>query len=164
MLIPDLYLSSVFDITPDVLNNMGVEALILDVDNTLREYRGENPYDGVVEWVNGMQNAGIQLIVASNNFHSSIKPFASLLHLNYVAMSLKPLPFGLKKALKLLKIDKDKVAIVGDQIFTDIFGGKLNGFKTILVKPFIEEKGHFWRIKRLLEKPFIIRYGKGDKK
>ena len=164
MLIPDLYLSSVFDITPDVLDDMGVVALILDVDNTLREYRGRDPYDGVVEWIDSMRKAGIQLIVASNNFSSSIQPFASLLKLDYVAMSLKPLPFGLKKALKLLKIDRDKVAIVGDQIFTDIFGGKLSGFKTILVKPFIAEKGRLWRIKRLLEKPFITRYGKGDKK
>lgn len=164
MLIPDLYLSSVFDITPDVLNDIGVVALILDVDNTLREYREKDPYEGVVEWVDNMRKAGIQLIVASNNFNSSIKPFASLLKLNYVAMSLKPLPFGLNRALRLLKIDRDQVAIVGDQIFTDIFGGKLNGFKTILVKPFIKEKGHFWRIKRLLEKPFITRYDKDDKK
>ena len=164
MLVPDLYLSSIFEITPDILKDMGVVALILDVDNTLREYRGKVPYEGVEEWIAKMREAGIQLIVASNNFTRSIQPFALTLDLNYVAMSLKPLPFGLRRALKILNIDRDKVAVVGDQIFTDIFGGKLNGFKTILVEPFIREKGYFWKIKRLFEKPFISRYDKGDKK
>lgn len=164
MLIPDLYLSSIFEITPDTLKNMGVVALILDVDNTLREYRGKDPYDGVIEWIAEMRKAGIKLIVASNNFSSSIQPFALTLDLNYVAMSLKPLPFGLRKALNKLNIDRNKVAVVGDQIFTDVFGGKLNGFKTILVEPFVKEKGYFWKVKRFFEKPFISRYDKGDKK
>ena len=92
--------------------------------------------------------------VASNNFTSSIQPFALTLDLNYVAMSLKPLPFGLRRALKILNIDRNKVAVVGDQIFTDIFGGKLNGFKTILVEPFIREKGYFWKIKRFKFREF----------
>ena len=163
MLLPDLYLSSIFSITPELLKKLGVEALILDVDNTLRAYKSDEPYDGVIEWVEKMRKSGISLIVASNNLKSSVGPFASILKLDYVSMSFKPLPFGLKKALRKLKIDSSKVAIVGDQIFTDIFGGRLSGFRTILVKPFAAEKGIHWKIRRFFEKPIIIRYNNKNK-
>ena len=158
MLLPDLYLSSIFSITPELLKGLGVEALVLDVDNTLRAYKSDKPYEGVSEWIEKMRKSGISLIVASNNFESSIGPFASTLKLDYVSMSFKPLPFGLKRALRKLKIHRSKVAIVGDQIFTDIIGGRLSGFRTILVEPFVFERGIFWRIRRFFEKPVIIRY------
>ena len=141
-----------------------VVALVLDVDNTLRAYKSDKPYEGVLEWVEKMRKSGISLIVASNNLKSSVGPFASILKLDYISMSFKPLPFGLEKALRRLKIDRSKVAIVGDQIFTDIFGGRLSGFKTILVKPFVAEKGISWKVKRLLEKPIIIRYNNNKNK
>ena len=163
MLLPDLYLSSILSITPEVLKSLGVEALVLDVDNTLRAYKSNKPYKGVSEWIQKMRKSGISLIVASNNFKSSVGPFASTLKLDYVSMSFKPLPFGLKKALRKLKIDRSKVAIVGDQIFTDIVGGRLSGFRTILVKPFVAEKGISWKIRRFLEKPVIFRYHNNKK-
>ena len=158
MLLPDLYLSSIFSITPGLLKGLGVEALVLDVDNTLRAYKSDKPYKGVSEWIEKMRKSGISLIVASNNLESSVGPFAATLKLDYVSMSFKPLPFGLKRALRKLKIDRRKVAIVGDQIFTDIIGGRLSGFRTILVKPFVVERGISWRIRRFFEKPVIIRY------
>ena len=49
---------------------------------------------------------------------------------------------------------KKQVALVGDQIFTDVLGGNLAGINTILVTPIEPETQISFRIRRQLEKPF----------
>ena len=164
MIFPDLFLRSIFDITPDLLKNFNVKALILDVDNTLRVYGSLVPFAGVLGWVDSMKKAGVRLIIASNNFKNSVEPFAERLKLDCVFFSCKPLCFGLNKAAKKLKIKKSQIAVVGDQIFTDVIGGNLSGFKTVLVEPFLRESGLSFKFKRWLEKHVISYYFKNRKR
>ncbi len=152
MLKPDLYLTSVLKITPQMLKRISVCALILDVDNTIRQHNVDGIIDGVFDWVNLLKASGISIVIVSNNFEKNIRPVAEVLDLPYFSFSFKPFPFGLRKAEKKLNCKKGSIAIVGDQFFTDIVGGKLRGFKTILVKPLREEKGLFWKIRRSIEK------------
>lgn len=163
MIFPDIFLDSLFDITPSLLQKIGIEALILDVDNTLRVCGSGVPYDGVVCWVNSMKLAGVHMVIASNNFRKSIEPFALKLQLDYVFFSCKPLTFGLNRAAKKLKCPKDRIAVVGDQIFTDVVAGNLKGFKTVLIAPLFEERGLFFKIKRWLEGQIIRRCRIKDK-
>ena len=155
MLNPDLYLTSVFEITPKVLNALEVVAIILDVDNTIRQHKEFEIYDGVLNWVEEMKKAGFLLVIASNNFEKNIKPVADVLNLPYVSLCFKPFPVGLSKAVKKLNVKSKNIVIVGDQFFTDVVGGKLQGFKTILIKPLKLEKGFFWKIRRKLEKAVL---------
>lgn len=155
VVMPDIFLHSIFDVKVELLNKLGVEALILDVDNTLRAWRSDAPVDGVLGWVHSMKSAGIKLVIASNNFRSRVEPFAKKLELDYVFFSCKPMPFGLNKAAKKLKVSREKIAVVGDQIFTDVFGGNLYGFKTLLVEPFFMEKTFSFKLKRWLEQRII---------
>ena len=163
MIFPDLFLHSIFDITPELLIELNVKALILDVDNTLRTCGSLVPFAGVLGWVNSMKKAGVSLIIASNNFKSSVEPFAEKLGLECVFFSCKPLSFGLKKAARKLNVEKNQIAVVGDQIFTDVVGGNLTGFKTFLVEPFLQENGLNFKIKRWLEKHIIRLYRKNKK-
>ena len=55
---------------------------------------------------------------------------------------MKPLKKGLKKAQKQLNLKAENIAVVGDQIFTDVIGGNRCNMFTILVDA-IEEKD-FW--------------------
>ena len=55
---------------------------------------------------------------------------------------MKPLKKGLKIAQNQLKEKPENIAVVGDQIFTDVIGGNLCKMYTILVDA-IEEKD-FW--------------------
>ncbi len=158
MIFPSVYIHSVFNITPYLLNKLNIKALILDVDNTLRTNDSSTPIDGIIEWINIMKKSGFKLIIVSNNFKKSVEPFAKKLNLEYVFFGCKPLTFGLSRAEKKLKIKKDKIAMVGDQIFTDIIAGNLKGFKTMLVDPFLEEKGWSFKIRRWLEKKIISLY------
>ena len=60
-------LRSVCDITPHLLEKLGVRGLLLDIDNTLTTHDNPVPAPGVEAWVAGMQAAGISLCLVSNN-------------------------------------------------------------------------------------------------
>ena len=56
---------------------------------------------------------------------------------------MKPLKRGFKYIQKQEKQEPQNIAVVGDQIFTDILGGNRSKMFTILVDP-IDEKKDYW--------------------
>ena len=72
-------LRSVCDITPQLLEKLGVCGLLLDIDNTLTTHDNPVPAAGVEAWVAGMQAAGISLCLVSNNHPPRVEPFAKRL-------------------------------------------------------------------------------------
>ena len=149
---PDFYLKNIFSLTPEFCKNNGIKALLLDADNTLCIYHTNYPVDGVLEWINKMQKADIKLYILSNSKPERLKIFAKNVNLPYFYMSLKPLPFKTLKAVKALGFDKQEVALVGDQLFTDVLGGKFAGIKTIWLDYIREEESKFFKFKRKIEK------------
>lgn len=151
---PDYLTEKVTNLTPEKLTALGISALLLDVDNTLTTHDNPVPYEGVMEWLNSLKNAGFQLVIVSNNRPERVDPFAKFLGLPYVANGAKPLPTGYRRAVELLKmtLEKEKAAAVGDQIFTDMIGGNLLGVTTIMVTEITPEQGRFFRFKRWLER------------
>ena len=55
----------------------------------------------------------------------------------------------------MLNADKSKTAIVGDQIFTDIFGANLYGIKSLLVRPVKLEDGWSFKVRRYFERKIL---------
>ena len=55
---------------------------------------------------------------------------------------------------------KEEAVIVGDQIFTDVYGGNLVGIQTILVQPVSDRDEWKTKIKRGIEKRVIRSYEK----
>ena len=152
---PTAALKSVLELTPEILGKMGVEALILDLDNTLTTHNNPHPAKGVPEWLDEMRSAGIKLLIVSNNHAPRVEPFAEALKLDFVPEGAKPLPKGYNIAVKKFGLPKEKVCAVGDQIFTDILGANLAGIKSVFVYPIEFERGFFFKIKRFFEKPFL---------
>lgn len=149
---------SVCDITPELLYSMGVQGLLLDIDNTLTTHDNPVPPEEVIDWILEMRRMGIQMQLISNNHESRVVPFAEQLGIPYVCESLKPLGKGFRKALQRMHLKKEQVCVVGDQLYTDILGANLFHVKSIYVKPIQREtwKGHeFLVIKRILEVPFL---------
>jgi len=70
----------------------------------------------------------------------------------------KPNKKGFKKAKELLNLQEENIAVVGDQIFTDVLGGNKSKMFTILVKPLDERDILITRVKRPFEKAVINRY------
>ncbi len=145
---PKIWIRSVLSIDRDFLEKNGIDALILDLDNTLSLHGDPAAEEGVPEWLDKMRELGVKMRVVSNNTNKRVAPLAEKLGLEFTANGAKPLTTGLNHALKALGTDRKRTAVVGDQIFTDILGGNLAGMPTILVEPFRPEKGLFFRIKR----------------
>lgn len=162
LLKPDIKLDRVTDITLEILKKYDLTALILDVDNTLSTHHGHILTDGLTEWLAFMQENGIKLMVLSNSKEARVKPFAEKIGLDYISLGLKPLPSGFIRAIKALGIKRKNIAIVGDQIFTDVLGGNVVGVKTILLTPIKLEAGWSFKVRRDLEKKLYKKYNLKD--
>ena len=152
---PEIKLERVTDITLDILKKYNISALILDVDNTLSTHHGHILTDGLPEWLQLMKDNGIKLIILSNSKEARVKPFAEKINLPYISLGLKPLPTGYLKALKALGTKRRETAIVGDQIFTDVLGGRVVGVRTILLTPIKLETTWGFKFKRSIERVLI---------
>ena len=156
---PNFILNSVTDITPEFLDKNNIKALLLDVDNTLSvAHSNKTLRTGVAEWLSDMREAEISMMILSNAKKKRAQRFADSVGLDVVGLAAKPLPFGYFRAAGKLKIKRKNIAIVGDQVFTDIMGGRLAGVKTVLVTDITPEDKTFFKIKRYFEKKMLKRW------
>ncbi len=135
---------------------------MLDVDNTLTTNENPNVSAEVIDWIGKMKAAGIKLLIISNNKRRRVEPFARKLGLGCIANAAKPLGWGVKRAVKRLGVSRKGIAIVGDQIFTDVLCANLAGASSILVEPIELENLPFFKIKRRMEKIVLKNYRRGE--
>jgi HAD superfamily phosphatase (TIGR01668 family) len=155
---PDLRLDSVVELDVPRLSSLGLDALMLDVDCTLKRYRAEGPGPEVIAWLEGLRAARIGLCLISNGRAARIQRLAAHLGLPVTCQACKPLPFGCRAALRRMGWDRRRTAIVGDQLFADVMAGRLAGLKCILVRPIHPEEEHWYtRMKRPLERFLLAR-------
>ena len=148
----DYRFEKITDITAADLEKAGAKLVLLDADNTLSLHGSQEPFSGVSEWIEEIKKEGFRLVIISNNSESRIKPFAEKLGLPFVFKSAKPLSKGFKKATEKFGFEPKETAVIGDQIFTDVVGGKLFGAKVFLTEPLGPETDFFIKIKRKFEK------------
>lgn len=150
---PTMYRRRITDISVADLANMGVSAVLLDVDNTLTTHDNPHITEAVNAWLCNMRAAGMRLIIVSNNSDERVAPFAQALEMPYTAHACKPLPKGYREAAAAVGMPLSACVAIGDQIFTDILGANLSGIKSILLEPIepeIEQK--FIVFKRKIER------------
>ena len=160
LITPEYLFSSVSAITPAFLRGKGITALVLDVDDTLTAHGSQRLDDEVKGWLKTMEQAGVQLMIVSNNTKGRVAPFAARLGLPFVSMACKPLTFGLAAARRRFGVKRARMAIVGDQLFTDRLAASLFGIPALVVSPRGGEASRGVRFKRRFEKPFLRRYYK----
>lgn len=153
LFMPTISIKSVTELSLETIKSLGIECLLLDVDNTLAEHGSQEPFSGTVEWAKHLVDNGIKIVIVSNNVEGRVSAFASKFNLPFVFFSLKPLPVGFNKARKILNCDKDKILVVGDQIFTDILGANLAGIRSVLLEPKACKETLGIKFRRVLESP-----------
>lgn len=151
----DIALKSVLDITPELLSENNIKGLLLDLDNTLTTHDNPRPADGILDWIALMKSTGIKMIIVSNNHFERVRPFAEKLGLEFVCEGKKPLSDGFNRAQKRMNIPFSELAVVGDQIFTDVLGANWRRVRCIYVFPIEHEKKGFLKFKRRIEVPFL---------
>lgn len=159
LLTPEYIFKNVEAITPAFLRQLGVTALVLDVDNTLTADGSQQLDASVSAWLDTMRAAGVSLTIVSNNTQKRVQPFAERIGLAFVPMACKPLPVGLMVARHRLGVAKRQMAMVGDQIFTDRLAAGLFGIRCLYVMPRTpHEHNRGVRLKRKFEPPFLRKY------
>lgn len=107
-----------------------------------------------------LRSIGLDYCLISNNQLPRVKPFADAVQAKFVEDAHKPSRKNYLKAMKLMHVDLDSCIFVGDQIFTDVYGAKRCGMRTILVKPLHPKEEIQIVLKRYLEKIVLYFYQK----
>ncbi len=157
---PTHYLNSIYEIKIEVLKDEGIKGIIFDIDNTLAPYDEVEPNDKIIDFFQQIRQAGLKITLVSNNTEDRVVKFNEKLKVFAIHKSKKPFTKSFKKALRLMDCSKEEAIIVGDQIFTDVYGGNKAGIQTILVVPMSEKDEWITKIKRGLEKKVITYYEK----
>ncbi len=159
-LTPDLMLGAYDELTPELLKEMGIRALLVDIDNTLAPYEQPEPDERIRAWLSCLKQAGISVALVSNNHAPRVERFNSSLGLLAFSESGKPRRRIPERAMELLGASRDETAVLGDQLLTDAFAGKHIGLRAIIVPPIHDLPTFFFRFKRRCERPFIRKYAK----
>lgn len=135
LLRPDLQVAGVLDLPLDQLWQQGIRGLLFDLDNTLTLWRCMEVSEPVRQWLAAAQAQGFRLAIVSNSFASRVTPIGQLLAIPSFYQAGKPRRRGLLAACAALKLEPAQVAMVGDQLFTDILAARGAGLYAILTQP-----------------------------
>lgn len=160
---PDKYLDSTYTIPFEELYRKGYRGVLFDIDNTLVPHDAPAD-DRARELFRRLKGIGFETCLISNNKEPRVKSFSDDVGCHYVHKAGKPLPAGYRKGMKRMGTDYFNTVFVGDQIFTDVFGAKLAGMHTILVKPIHPKEEIQIVLKRFLEKIVLFFYLRKQKK
>ena len=148
---PDLKYCSINEINIEALKEMGIKFAILDIDNTLVPYTSPFPDENAISFLNKLKDNGISYCFVSNNNEERISIFNEKIGAGIYPKAKKPLLYGINKAMTAFGANTHNTVMIGDQVFTDILGGKRAKILTIHVDPIKEVDTLFFRFKRHFE-------------
>ena len=153
---PDAYFKSVHDVTPQFLQSKGIKGIITDLDNTLVPWDVHDATEEIKAWFKEILNHDMKVTIISNNNMERVKTFSDPIQIPFVHSAKKPLRKGFKQGSKQMGLAAHEIAVIGDQLLTDILGGNLGGFYTILVTPIVQTDAKITAFNRKMER-FILK-------
>lgn len=145
---------SVHEVDYDRLLSDGIQAILYDLENTLCRWQEWELDERTRALLHRLGEQGVALAVLTNAALPSGHPLVRELEgggVVVVTRARKPLRRGFQSALCRLGVDPGRAAMVGDQVLTDILGGKRAGLVTVLVDPLGPEESRLTKINRRLE-------------
>lgn len=160
--IPDHYKKTIYEIDYESLRKNGTELLLFDLDNTIIPYDETEPNAKILALFQKIKQMGFTVMVISNNHGPRVKHFSDLAGCSYVCNAKKPFSFGFRRAYRLANCSKPQaVCVIGDQLMTDVWGGKRLGYQVVLVDALKRDtEKWFTRFNRRIEKAILKRVAK----
>lgn len=150
---PHYHVKVLSDVDPGELAGAGMKGILLDLDNTLLPWKSHELPQETIDWVAKCQRAGLKLCLLSNTRNlARLQSISEKLNVPSVRARMKPAREGFRKALDVLGLAAQDVVMVGDQMFTDIWGGNRMGICTIWVERMHHREFFGTKISRLVEK------------
>lgn len=160
--LPDIYKENIYEINYSKLKEIGINCLLFDLDNTIVPFKEKIPREETKELFNKLKQMGFKIIIYSNSPKRRLNSFKEILEVEVFSSAKKPCSKNFYKLFNQYKLKETEVAIIGDQILTDIVGGNKVGITTILTTP-LEAKDPFWtKPNRLREKKIMEKLREGN--
>ena len=139
---PDMSCPTVTGIPLDMLKERGIRGLLFDLDNTITGWHKDEVPEPTRQWLQDLREQGFSVCIVSNNREPRVSRVAKQLALPYLFSAAKPRRKSYRQAAALLKLAPQQLAMVGDQLLTDILGGNRAGLTTIFVD-YIHPREHW---------------------
>ena len=158
LMTPDYMFDTFADVTPEFLTELGIKALLIDIDNTLAPYEQDEPDERIIAWFAALREHGIKASLVSNNHPPRVELFNKDLGLDAYPDSGKPKSGTLIKAMEKMGSTPENTAGLGDQLLTDTLAAHRLDIISIIVPPIKDRTSAFFKAKRILERPYIRKY------
>ena len=161
ILMPKYRFRAVIDITPEDLTKMGAKAVGLDIDNVVAPDGTFRYASGVKEWVRKIKSACFPVMLISNGTLMRVLPVSKYLdNTPFLHLSKKPSPRALIKAAKKMGVDITELAMLGDQLFSDIKAANRCGAIAVRIDPLPAKSlyPHYYKWKAKREKPYLEKF------
>ncbi len=134
--IPKMYAKSFYTINFKELKDNNIKSLIIDIDGTILPADDTMVPIVLKKKFSILKANDFNIVLVSNNNKDRVEPVANVLDVKYLYKANKPLKECYDKVLEMLG-DKDlsKVAMIGDQMLTDVYGANSYGLYSVLVDP-----------------------------
>ena len=162
-LYPKEWVESTYSIDFEKYYNEGFRGIIFDIDNTLVPH-GADADERAIALFKRLKDIGYDVCLLSNNKKHRVERFNKDVHAKYIFKAQKPYSRNYYAAAMNMRISVKSVLCIGDQLFTDIYGGNLAGIHTILVNPINKKEEIQIVLKRILEKVVLHFYKRKLKK
>ncbi|MCR4419636.1 MAG: YqeG family HAD IIIA-type phosphatase [Clostridia bacterium] len=159
---PDLQVNRLTDVPLESLWHRGIRALIVDLDNTVTYWNSPVISETVQAWFRAARERGFALCLSSNNVRTRAAGIAQTLQVPVVSGARKPRRRAFRQMLEILGSRPEETAVIGDQVFTDVLGGKRLGLYTVLVRPLGSQEFLLTRFLRRLERLVMRYWGAGE--
>ena len=149
---PDFAVEAVYDLTVPSLQAHGIKAVLVDLDNTLIAWNNPDGTPEMKQWLHDLRDAGIRIIVVSNNTkNASNEQLRNLGLITFIGL-WSPSHLGLTVPWRNFHYEKSEVVMVGDQLMTDIRAAHRAGIRSILVNPLVQHDSIKTQINRARER------------
>lgn len=152
--VPDIYQKSIYTINYKKLKKNGIKCLLFDLNNTIASYEVDYPDNKLRELFFELEK-DFKVIILSNSSKNRVRPFKEKLNVDSSFSSKKPFKKKYKKIMNLYGFKDTEIAVIGDELLTDICGGNRMNFTTILVNGISEDEPFHTRIIRSIERKII---------
>lgn len=155
LLTPDVLFDSYRDITPAFLRQREIGLLLTDLDYTLAPKAVRRPDDALRRWIAAMENAGITVMIVSNNRSGQrVTEFCADLGVGFQGHAGKPSPKGLWAAMERVGVSPAHTAMLGDKLLTDILAANRAGVLPLMVEPVGGAVTAWQKVLHALQAPF----------
>lgn len=153
---PKVYVNSVYNIDLRKLKKTKkIRGIIVDLDNTLIAWGRKEIDSKINDWIKEAKRLEFKLCIVSNTNSKRVAEFAKIFNIPYHSKYFKPFSIAFNNGLNILDTKKFETVVIGDQIFTDIWGGNISKLLTILVVPIVKKDSMGTFFHRSLEKILI---------